>query len=372
MWERRLDVTSMPNVDLFFRDHLMATGRQTPTLSVIAAFEDPLQYVSLGDQLWWWQCADIKVDALEGSTPSYQMPVATVDYLAFENKLQHRNAQRGKTNRVYVQVHNRGFAAGANVTVKVLYADASAGLPPLPADFWTTFPNDSSNTTHWKPIGTAKVIPSLSPTEPTVLEWDWNTPMTAADHTCLLVVMDSPANPIPAGNKVFDIGTLVSNEKRVGLKNLHVVNTPPGTTTGLALGFYSASEKAQTIQVLPSKLGGWSLGLMFPKQSSRSGIVQTHEGWTLRKPTDAILKKLKQRFGSDLEKYDTSVIYTLTNGEKGGQLVGIKTAKAGLNALLVLGSPARTKGVPTFTVVQEEDGRVVGGNTFVLRAPKQT
>ena len=373
LWERKLDVASMPDVDLFFRDHLMATGREPPTpFPVTAAFEDPCQYVSLGDQLWWWQCADIKVDALEGSTPSYQIPVATVDYLAFENKLKHRNAQRGKTNRVYVQVHNRGFAAGANVTVKVLYADASAGLPPLPADFWTTFPHDSTNTTHWKPIGTAKVIPSLSPTEPTVLEWHWNTPMTAAEHTCLLVVMDSPANPIPAGNKVFDIGTLVSNEKRVGLKNLHVVKTPPGTTTGLALGFYSASEKAQTIQVLPSKLGGWSLGLMFPKQSSRSGIVQTHEGWTLRKPADAILKKLKQRFGSDLEKYDTTVIYTLTNGQKGGKLVGIKTPKAGLNGLLVLGSPARAKGVPTFTVVQEEDGRVVGGNTFVLRARKQT
>jgi len=372
MWERKLDVTSMPDVDLFFRDHLMATGRQVPTSSVIADFEDPLQYVSLGDQLWWWQCADIKVDALEGSTPSYQMPVATVDYLAFENKLQHRNAQRGKTNRVYVQVHNRGFAAGANVTVKVLYADASAGLPPLPADFWTTFPNDSTNTTHWKPIGTAKVIPSLSPIEPTVLEWDWNTPMTAADHACLLVVMDSPANPIPAGNKVFDIGTLVSNEKRVGLKNLHVVNAPPGTSTGLSLGFYGASDKAQAIKVLPSKLGGWSLGLMFPKQSSRSGIVQTHEGWSLRKPTDAILKKLKQRFGSDLQKYDTSVIYMLTNGEKGGQLVGIKTSKAGLNALLALGSPAHAKGVATFSVVQEEDGRVVGGNTFVLRAQKQT
>jgi len=373
LWERKLDVASMPDVDLFFRDHLMATGRQTSTPSpVTAAFEDPCQYVSLGDQLWWWQCADIKVDALEGSTPSYQIPVATVDYLAFENKLQHRNAQRGKTNRVYVQVHNRGFAAGANVTVKVLYADASAGLPPLPADFWTAFPNDSRNTTYWKPIGTAKVIPSLSPTEPTILEWDWNKPTTAADRTCLLVVMDSPANPIPAGNKVFDIGTLVSNEKRVGLKNLHVVNTPPGTSTGLSLGFYGVSEKAQTIKVLPSKLGGWSLGVMFPKQSSRSGIVQTHEGWTLKKPTDAILKKLKQRFGSDLKKYDTSVIYMLTNGEKGGQLAGIKTPKAGLNALLILGSPARAKGVATFSVVQEEDGRVVGGNTFALRAQKQT
>ncbi|TMA97249.1 MAG: hypothetical protein E6J74_05725 [Deltaproteobacteria bacterium] len=94
MWERRLDVPSMPDVDLFFRDHLMATGRQTPTPAVIAAFEDPLQYAALGDQLWWWQCADMKVDALEGAVPAYQMAVATVDYAAFESKLQHRNAQR--------------------------------------------------------------------------------------------------------------------------------------------------------------------------------------------------------------------------------------------------------------------------------------
>jgi photosystem II stability/assembly factor-like uncharacterized protein len=372
LWERQLDVTFMPDVDLFFRDHLMATGRKVSTLPVIAAFEDPLQYVSLGDQLWWWQCADIKIDALEGSTPSYQMPVATVDYLAFENKLQHRNAQRGKTNRVYVQVHNRGFAAGAEVTVKVLYADASFGLQPLPTDFWEAFPNDSTDTSHWKAIGEAKVISSLSPTEPAVLEWEWDTPPTAADHTCLLAVMDSPANPIPPDNKVFDVGILVPNEKRVCLKSLYVVNTPPGTTTGLTFGFHSASEIAQTIQVLPNKLRGWSLGLMLSKQSSRSGIVQTHQGWTLRKPTDAILKKLKQRFGSDLKKYDTSVIYVLTKGEKGGRLVGIKTPKAGFKALLVVRSRERAKGVATFSVVQEEDGRIVGGNSFVLRAQKQT
>jgi hypothetical protein len=146
LWERRLDVASMPDVDLFFRDHMMATGRQTPTSFGVADFEDPLEYVSLGDPLWWWQCVDIKVDALEGAFPAYQMPVATVDYVAFESKLQHRNAQRGKINRVYVQVQT-GFTPGANVTVKLLYANASAGLP-LCRRISTAFPNNSSNTTN--------------------------------------------------------------------------------------------------------------------------------------------------------------------------------------------------------------------------------
>ncbi|HEX8685890.1 MAG TPA: hypothetical protein VF654_05290, partial [Pyrinomonadaceae bacterium] len=199
LWERRLDVPSVPDVDIYFRDHLMATGRIIPTPDFVpAAFDDPLQYVNLGDQLSHWMCADIKVDALEGSPPAFQMPVAGVDYVAYESKLQHRNAQRGNVNRVYVKVNNRGFAPAANVTVKLLFADASAGLPPLPPDFWTAFPNNSSNTTQWKPVGNAKVITSLSPTEPTVLEWDLALPAAAAIHSCLLVVMDCPADPIPA------------------------------------------------------------------------------------------------------------------------------------------------------------------------------
>jgi hypothetical protein len=389
LWERRLDVTSMPDVDLFFRDHLMATGRQTPTPSpVTAAFEDPLQYVSLGDQLWWWQCADIKVDALEGTVPSYQMPVATVDYLAFESILQHRDAQRGNMNRVYVQVHNRGFAPGANVTVKLLYADASAGLPPLPSDFWTAFPNNSSNTTVWTPIGVAQVIPSLSPTEPAILEWDWNTPLTAATHTCLLAVMDSASNPIPAANKVFGIGALVSNEKRVGLKNLHIVNIPPAAPFGTVLRFYGASANKSTIRFQPSNVKGWRIGVMLPKSHAatiqrnvagrpRGSDPQTAapnvlaRGWHSSTPNRSVLKMLQEHFGSELNKFDTSTILNLDNPAKGGAIPEFPASESGLAILLIFTAPARVQEAVTFNIIQQEDQQVVGGNTFVLRVRKQ-
>jgi photosystem II stability/assembly factor-like uncharacterized protein len=373
LWERKLDVTSLPDVDLFFRDNVMATGRQTPTPSpIVAAFDDPLQYVSLGDQLWWWQCADIKVDALEGTTPSYQMPVAAVDYVAFENKLQHRNAQRGNVNRVYLQIHNRGFMSGANVTVKLLFANASAGLPPLPSDFWTAFPNNSSNTTVWTPIGTAKVIPSLLAAEPTVLEWDWTTPTAVADHTCLLAVMDSPSNPIPAGNKVLDVGILVSNEKRVGLKNLHVVNTPAGSTYGTRVNFYSTSGKKSTIRIQPSKLRGWRFGLIMPKSRAAEPITWKKADWRSTTPTRSVLKTLKKRFGSELRKYRTSTIHYLNNPSKGGTIRDFRGSKSGVAILLILIAPARAQEAVTFNIVQEESEQVVGGNTFVLRAPKQS
>ena len=388
LWERKLDVTSLPDADVFFRDHLMATGRQTPSPSgVVAAFEDPLQYVVLGDSLWWWECADIKVDALESTPPNYQMPVAAVDYVAYESRLQHRNAQRGKVNRVYVQVHNRGIAPAANVTVKLLYANASAGLPPLPSDFWTAFPNNSTNTSIWTPIGTAKVIPSLPAVEPTILEWDWTTPATAADHTCLLVVMDSPSNPIPAASKIFDVNTLVQNEKRVGLKNLHIVNAPAGTSIGAALGFFGERGTAQTIRVLPATLGRWSLGIIWPKgtpltaamkaarrarSTRRSGAATAlkQQGWLTKKPGAAVIARLREQFGDDLDKFDTTTVYALENSEKGGHIDDVKIPKAGMRVLLLLTPPERAEGTASFNVVQEEQGRVIGGNTFVLQVAR--
>jgi hypothetical protein len=99
----------------------MDTGRFLPSPSPVnAAFEDPLHQVALGDQLWWYMCADIKIDAFRGSL-SYQFASPRdVDYIAFETKLQHLNAVRGNLDRIYVQIHNRGIRQASNVTVKIL------------------------------------------------------------------------------------------------------------------------------------------------------------------------------------------------------------------------------------------------------------
>ncbi len=223
LWERKLDATSLRSVDLYVRDNLMATGRIVPTPSPITAtYSDPLQGVSVGDQLGWNLCADVKIDAPSSTTHAYQMPVSAVDYLAFETKLAHCNPQRDVTNRVYIQIHNRGTRAATNVTVKILYASASPAYPDLPSDFWTAFPGDGA-TTDWHPIGVAKTIRFISPTRPEVIEWDWLPPASAAPNSCLLVVVDSFEDPIPPGSKVFAIATLVPDEKRVGLRNLNIV-----------------------------------------------------------------------------------------------------------------------------------------------------
>src|SRR5205823_6161342 len=54
LWERKLDVASMPDVDIFLRDNLMESGYGASSSGgTSAGFDDPLQYVALGDTLYW-------------------------------------------------------------------------------------------------------------------------------------------------------------------------------------------------------------------------------------------------------------------------------------------------------------------------------
>jgi len=366
MWERRLDVATMPNVDLYLRDHLMSTARIIPTPApVMATFEDPLQHVTLGSSLYWWQCADAKVDALDAAN-NYQTPtVSAVDYLLYETKLEHRDPQRGKVNRVYVQVHNRGIQAATNVTVKILYADASPGLPNLPSDFWTAFPGNG-NQTFWKAIGAAKVIPSLSPRRPEILEWDWTPPLTAATHSCLLIVVDCPSDPIPPANKVFNIGTLVTQEKRVGLKNLHVIDPPPGpywseiTIYGLAAG-----RDTLQFQGIPT---GWSVGLLFPEKIVDKLEIKGLKRATLNKTQ---VKNLTTSLGRDVAASELKNFYVVTSNERGAQIGKIPNVKGGFPLRFVWqANDAAQTG--TFHLIQTEGNTILGGNTFVLRGRKKS
>lgn len=367
LWEKKLDVPTTPAVDLYVRDHLMDSARVIPTPSnVPSAVEDPLQYVALNSPQWWWMCVDAKIDALEGTPLAFQMPVWAVDYVAFEAKLQHRPPQRGRVNRVYVQVHNRGYQAAANVRVKILYADASAGLPPLPSDLWTSFPADPSSTAVWHPIGSAQTIPVVEPLKPAVVEWDWTPPTTAAEHSCLLVVTDCAADPIPAVHKVFDVGQLVTSDKRVGLKNLHVIDAVPGTLPSSLLLWHAVSRKVQSLRIVPYGPRSPKVSLVFQKETlgravQISGLKKAALSRTMTRQVEGILGERRREF-------DLTASYHVTDLSKGARLTGL----AGKSGSVLLMMSIAGQAVPNaFSVIQEEEDRVVGGSTYVFRRRKE-
>jgi hypothetical protein len=219
IWERPIDSSSCPMVDLYMRDDVLDSGRVQPTPS-----GQPHPFT--GSLVWWWQSPDIKVDAPQ---PTLQTTAPVSDYVAFETDIQHRTARRGRTNRFYAQVHNRGVSPATNVQVRAFFADASGGLPALPADFWSSGKPFAGTpaTTSWTPIGATQTIPLLPAAEPAVLSWDWSVPVTAAEHSCLLVVTTCTEDPL-VGTGIFDIGTLVTSKKQVTLKNLQVLDPVPG------------------------------------------------------------------------------------------------------------------------------------------------
>jgi hypothetical protein len=383
LWEVRTDLATQPTVDLFVRDHIMDTGRPPSGAPVAAAWEDATRYVALNDTCFWWHCADIKTDA----PPTWQLLPGEVNYLNFETRLVHEDPEKGNQNRVYVQVHNRGPLPASNVTVKIMAAGASAGLPDLPADFWSAWPN-SAGDANWTPVGAPQTITTLEALRPAVLQWDWTPPAGADSHTCMLVVIDSPSDPIPAGNKVFSIGQLVTNEKHAGLKNLHVVNLLADTVHPIPFHLHGSSALADSylLHLPPPPRPPIGMGLLLSQAlSKRLTSGNLPKGLKAAKLPATDLKRikdfwLKREVRSDasweelVKTYDTTRVFSVDASSKGVELpLSIKSnASESVLLLLFAGKLTSAPGpLAKLTLMQTNANRsLVGGSTFVLKAAK--
>ncbi|MFN7920350.1 MAG: hypothetical protein U0Q16_09650 [Bryobacteraceae bacterium] len=347
LWERKLDVAAMPDVRLLLRDHPMDTGR--PAVSPVAAgWADPRQPVNLNDPLFWWHSADIKVDAPVGG--AFQLPVAAVDYLAFETKLAHRNPMRGALNRVYVQVHNRGIARAANVTVKVLFADASPGLSDLPADFFTAFPADAA-TGAWKAVAAAKTI-SVAPTRPEVVEFDWTLPAAAAQHASLLAVVQSADDPVAQS---FEIATLVPGNRQVALRSVHLV-----AAAGPVWQMLSVTPRTDTDPIRVEGPAGARVRVIIPT-ASQAGVEFSN--LKRRSLTAAEQNALRTELGATAAQFDTTAAMEIAGASGKARVKGIRRS-AGAIAMWI-SAPGLTAGARV-DVIHESGGRVLGGATFVF------
>jgi photosystem II stability/assembly factor-like uncharacterized protein len=211
-WERSIDPFVQPMVDIFMRDHILDDGRGPAPVNI----PDPFAPTN---RLWWWQSVDIKVDA-----PPFQTAAPVASDIALANDVEHQNPKRGETNRLYVQVHNRGPLKATNVLVRAFVADASMGLPDLPADFWS-FPKPflaDPSAANWTPAGPASSPADLEPGQTLVVHWDWAVSMSAANHSCMLAIATCDQDMLSAPG-TFHVADLVVNYNNATQKNLVVV-----------------------------------------------------------------------------------------------------------------------------------------------------
>jgi hypothetical protein len=379
-----------PDVDIYLRDNLLDTGEVTPSPSGVL---DP---TTVGRLVRHYQSVDIKVDA-----PPFDTVDALVDGVEFDNPdhpftrssgakiediagITHNRPIRAQTNRVYVQVHNRGWKVASSVTVKVLYADAGAGLPALPNDFWPAFPGDAFDQTHWKPIGTT-TITDLLPNVPRVLSWDWMPPATTSDHVCLLAMIDSPQDPLLPLTEL-NVDNLTLGNKRVTHRNVQPMDAPTPSGGGLANAWTSlyfsngmAEHKFFDLRIENLTEQRCELRMILPAVQLREDLAKALTGFRARKLRKDELRQLVKiaREEGVVSDYVAKLATTLPNpillevipGNATAELRGvlIPPGKRVPAVLTVACSPEATKArSPRFEVTQYVERRLIGGSEFIF------
>jgi hypothetical protein len=272
--------------------------------------------------------------------------------------------------------------------VKLMVAGASAGLPALPADFWSAWPN-SAGDANWKAVGAPQVIASLEPLRPAVLQWDWTPPAGADSHSCMLVVIDSPSDPIPAAIKaVFDIAVLVGLEKRVGVKNLHLVNLLPDTLHPIPFHLHASGRwpGPYRLRLPPPPRPPLGMGFLLSQALSKQlptdqlpkGLAAVKlKATDLKRVRDYWLKREMRSAASWellLKTYDTTRVFAVAAGSKGVELPLAIKPGASESVLLLLSAgklKASSRPLVKFTLIQATPaGSVVGGSNFVLKTAR--
>jgi hypothetical protein len=227
VWERTLPDSPKQGVELYVRDTQLDQGRFT-TLNGLA---DP---TAPGQTVRHWAGPDIKLDTPD-AMGQYQFPLSgTIDFHQFVDTLSDdfqnvaTHASATITTRVYVQVHNRGVIPANNVRVMLLLANASAGLPALPAGYWVNVQNGMPiTTTNWRTLGFTS-LNDVRVGMPKIAAFDLPStllppPASLAgnQHHCVLALIHHADDPYTSTDTNTDNNSRA--ERKAAHKNLHVV-----------------------------------------------------------------------------------------------------------------------------------------------------
>lgn len=253
VYERTLDTTMALGVELYVRDTQLDLGRHPTTNGL----DDPTQP---GETVRHYQGPDIKVD-VPSAMGTYQTPTNQINCYQFVDTIVDGSGGVATVdpsvgtaiNRMYVQVHNRGVTPASGVQVMVLLANASAGLPNLPAGYDTDVRAGTAiNTTNWQTVG-IQTLNDLQVGLPQIASFNLPSSMlpppaslAGNTHHCLLALLHCPGNDIFTNTQTH-VDTLSPQERKAAHKNLHVVQftgtLPPAAPEWLAIRLHGIPER---------------------------------------------------------------------------------------------------------------------------------
>jgi hypothetical protein len=249
IWEHALSFQYDVEVPyLYLRDHLLDQGLLSQSEEGVLNPYDPAR------QVRHFECADIKVDALQpssGSEPAFYQTdpeggSPPFSHVLFDQLQDHsQSLQSNNVAWVHAQVHNRSYQPLNNVNVWAIYCNASAGVPSLSKSpsfgnnfpFWDQFkatgdiiPTLAADSP-WKSVGPPVTLNNLDVYRPQVASWNWQIPnLSTGDpgHYCIVVFVHSAGCPINESS--YDVDYITPRNRQIGQKNLHI--GPPLSSSG--------------------------------------------------------------------------------------------------------------------------------------------
>lgn len=292
-------------VDLFFRDNELDWGNSDPRFPSSHLFDQEADIQGLSGpnpnpnpyqdpwQLDHWDSQDIKVVAPCNDPVTCPAEFATVstatDFGSFSSEL----VALGQTNRVVVRIRNRGPGTASSVKVRLVWANASSGLPNLPAKFWKN-PSIDLSGPHWNSAtcletsevfceiasldysGSALLAPAsagiVDPAE--VVTFEFVAP-ESSNHICFFAFAWSdedqslPDGSNPEHLKPDDVTPFFNN-----VTQRNVVDFPPlETRITTRMTIWNPDPVEAEIRLIYETPEGWSVGIGTRDQSWQDTVV---------------------------------------------------------------------------------------------------
>ncbi len=336
VWEIALDAAAGTDPDLYLRVNYADTGRVPGGVRYpwVENHQDP---TAKGFQVYHWMSPDIKVHRPSLGGPTISSPPDLLDFAAnigdYIDTSHAETADEAGINRIFIQVHNRALTqvAGTDVRVLLLLTDASAGLPPLPADYATRI--ISGDTSNWVAGSSWRFADPMTPyrTLPRSIEaraaqvvyydFDFSTMALPAghNHVCAAALVTT----IPTGDRLLSPGNtsmdaLTMIDKHVAHRNLHLVPAgakpaqPPDTKMWkhspqtVVLDLHNAEREDTEIDiVLDRRHFAGAVTMMLPKLKLRQPSKEL-DGWRVQE-IDRIEATVADHAGGFLERLGEAI-----------------------------------------------------------------
>jgi hypothetical protein len=436
VWEIDLAATTGLDPDIYLRVNYADDGRLAAGGSRYPWVEGSLDPTHLNYNLYHWMSADIKVrrSSLLG-LPPLGSPVNYLDYAAnigdyVDTSWHAETGDLSGTDRIFVEVHNRSLTPvpAAQVKVLLLRADASAGLPNLPAG-WASHVNALDPSPAWLAGSGWGFVDAITPYRTPSADVDVRTPQVVEyqldfgtlglpaghDHVCLAAFITTPADPI--GSALTDLNQVTMTDKHVAHRNVHLVAaglkpiTPEGPFQPLPktflIDFNNAGGEDVTVDlVFDRQHFPGHISVILPKLPELKQPERSLRGFSVKKRSaleiairDSLgdwLERTGERLealgatieeepdeGSEeqverrLEKFrllDPTQVYVADPDAKRPSVTGIRIAPLKpITAAVTIQAPPNADPGDRFRldIMQRNGDRIVGGSSYVVVATKE-